>query len=165
LNAAYNDTPVDPPNDDEIPNPFDLVLLTPGEVREIQQEEPVDINFGDYEFNYWYRVNMVDAIPDNWQGGWLDISELYNSEELQLLKSGFEYRMAQLAARACQLMLPPVETETNYSAFKLTNNNCFSSKWWEQRIIEDIAVVDIEVQKNSAINLRSDEKNIVNLKF
>ena len=170
LNAAYDDTPVDPLTDDEeIPNPFDLVLFSPDDIRQIEQE-PVDTTVGDeYELQYWYRVNMGE-VGDNIQPWWAlsDISEIYDADELQELRSGFDYRMAQLAARACRLMLPPMETETNYSVFKVTNNNCFSSRWWEQQIetaVDGYLRVDIEVQHNYAIDLRTDEKNIVNLKF
>jgi len=168
LNAAYNDN--------DAPVDWPMVLLTPNQMRTIQNQEPVTRYHRSREFTYLHSVDLFENeqpvnIEDFWGIGLVSIDELFSETQLERLRSSWKGRMASLAAGACRLLLPPVETEVNHSVIKLTNNNCLSIDWWLTKLNEkadedgDLGI-SITVQNNRRTdNLRSDEKGIVNLKY
>ena len=168
LNAAYDDldAPVDWP----------MVLLTPNQMRTIQNEEPVTTYNRYWEFTYRHSVDLFELnyperpMNDLLQWGLDSLDRLFSERDLERLRSSWRGRMASLAARACRLILPPVETMVNRSAFKLTNNNCLSRNWWLTKFNERLGLglgfnIPITVQNNRTIDLRRDEQNYVNLKY
>ena len=169
VNAAYNDwdEPVDWP----------MVLLTPNESRTIQNQEPI-VTYLDtfWEFNYLHSVDLFENenpdfldMNDLLDFGLDHLDELFSGADLERLRSSWRGRMASLAARACRLILPPVETMVNLSAFKLTNNNCLSRNWWLTKFNEaedgNVEDISIKLQNNRTIDLRRDERGYVNLKY
>ena len=152
-----------------------MVLLTPNQMRTIQNV--VEFHNLSPELTYLHSVDLFENEQEpfedwlgNLRGGGLgSIDELFSDIQLERLRSSWKGRMASLAARACQLLLPPVETEVNYSVIKLTNNNCLRSNWWLTKLNEadedGDTYISITVQNNRAINLRSDEKGFLNLKY
>jgi len=72
----------------------------------------------------------------------------YGDAEKVEIKRRLTRHMAEVAARACQVILPRKETVLGETPWKLVDNNCYDPEWWWNQLKDEELNIPIDVQNN-----------------